>query len=116
MSHGLLIRDAGGGVVIGPDTFTVRLVASVRVPAGTWGSTLRVPVPLARAGMFAAGTPLGAITAVEVAPYANTNMQYPNVGARMPAFTVGDGYVDLRPPMAGGLFDGGILMYVFTYL
>lgn len=117
MTHGLVIKDSSGRVVIDPDTFTVRLIATFQVPSGSWSSAIRFPVPLAAEGMFATATPLGQF---RYAP--NPIQRFGDsggpVGTRMPGFRVGAGYVELFPPMpgAGAGFDGNLLVYVFAYI
>lgn len=113
MSFGLLIKDAVGRTVIDPDTFTVRLVKTVAVGSGAWSAPLRVDVAGVTAQMF--GTAVPANQLVTDAVYTGRyERQGDFIGVDMPAVRIGDGYVELYPPMAGGSFIGGVIIYVFT--
>lgn len=113
MSFGLLIKDAVGRTVIDPDTFTVRLVKTVAVGSGAWSAPLRVDVVGVTAQMF--GTAVPANQLVTDAVYTGRyERQGDFIGVDMPAVRIGDGYVELYPPMEGGSFMGGVIIYVFT--
>lgn len=118
MSIGLLIKDADGRVIIGPDTFTVRYVATFKIPAGTWGTAKRFAVPQAKAGMFAAGCALGGYSTgfslrYGYADYAGSELC--DSLPRMPAFRVGDGWVEAFPPGGSSTrWDGNVQVMVFT--
>lgn len=113
MSFGLLVKDAVGRTVIDPDTFTVRLVKTVTVGNGTWTAPLRISVAGVAAHMF--GTAVPANQLVTDAVYTGRyERQGDFIGIDMPAVRIGDGYVELYPPMAGGSFMGGVIIYVFT--
>lgn len=120
MTTGLLIKDENGRVVIGPDTFTTRYVASFVIPAGTWGSVMRYPVPLAKSGMFAAACVLGGYQSVfghNGGWYAYQGERFALSLPRMPALRVGDGWVEAYPP--GGSrtrWSGNVQVLVFTYI
>lgn len=46
MSHGLLIKDGNGGVVLGPEDFTIRVIWRARVAAGGYTtSEMFLPAP-----------------------------------------------------------------------
>ncbi|WP_347506213.1 hypothetical protein [Pseudomonas anguilliseptica] len=113
MSFGLLVRDAVGNTVIDPDTFTVRLVRTVAVGSGVWSSPLRVNVPGVTAQMFGTAVPSYQL-ATDAVYTGRYERQGSFIGVDMPAVRTGDGYVELYPPMAGGSFMGGVIIYVFT--
>lgn len=120
MTFGLLIKDRQGRVVLDPDTFTVRLIATFEVPPGAWTVPVRFSIPLAAAGMFATASPKGQFQyQPNPLQYVSNSSRGPGpVGTRMPGFLVGDGFVELFPPMpgSGAGFDGNLLVYVFAYI
>ncbi|GAD62017.1 hypothetical protein PA6_009_00200 [Aquipseudomonas alcaligenes NBRC 14159] len=116
MSFGLLIRDEDGNVILDADTFTVRLVATVSLGAGQFAGPVRLPCPAARAGMFAATTPLAVWSFPQVEPWERTSP-----GAKlaasctpMPIVTVENGAVVCSPPRSRTVFKGPLLIYVLT--
>lgn len=122
MSYGVQIRDAAGREIIGPDTFTVRLITTVWMPAGSYRSKVHIPCAPAKAGMFAVGVfsagwgggPPGFFTS-----YPNSRTMYINNSAlaqspRMAAFNVVDGFIEVFPPSGSALFHGGQYIYLFS--
>jgi hypothetical protein len=133
MSIGLLIKDAGGGTVLGPDSYTVRLRTTVTIPAGTWYSAVAFPAPGATEGMFAAyghfyqsptSVPFVMSDSRRVPSTEERVTVYPepNVGVNtirnsipvIPVVTVGADVVVLSPALGGGYFTGNCIIYVFV--
>ena len=119
MSMGLLIKDASGRVVIGPETFTTRFVTSFVISGGarSWGEWF--PVAGVRAGMFAVACALGGYNPVFLPhPYGTGWYSRPSYGLvstlpRMPGLAVGNGWVQAYSP-GGGNWDGYVHVLVFT--
>lgn len=122
MSHGLQVFDASGREVIGPDTFTVRLITTVYMPAGGYRSKVRIPCPQAKVGMFAVGSFLaswGGGVPGFFTNYPNNRTMYINNSAlgqspRMAAYAVVDGFIEVFPPSGSALFHGGQYIYLFA--
>jgi hypothetical protein len=133
--YGLLVLDAYGRTILDPDTFTVRLIDTLYLPAMDSASTYALPAPKARAGMFACATPhavwnlpnswkywhgdypseVFATGLCEARRVSNSEMQY-NSGriARMPEFQVVDGAILVSPPMPHTRFSGNMTVYLFA--
>ena len=118
MSYGIQVFDASGREVIGPDTFTVRLIDVVYMPAGQHRAEVRVPCAKARRGMFAAGTFSAPKTSGNpgfMSNYDSWSQSVPLMTTpRMSGYRVEDGYVAVFPPSGNARFDGGQHIYVFA--
>lgn len=116
MTHGLLIKDAQGRTIIGPDTFTVRMIDQKISGVGMMkpGSSSRINMSSkVRSGMFAIVMPLKQYSIGYVAPY-DTYRANP-LPVCLPYVTVHDGYVVLRADgMRDARIDGNVAIYVFT--
>jgi len=115
MTTGLLIKDENGRVVIGPDTFTVRLVARVLLPAGVYTAPVRLNCPKARIGMFAVRSPLRNNPIPALIGY-NDDYTSATKGnwTRLPTVGVEDGALVCRPSGSNTVFDGNIDLLVMA--
>lgn len=125
MSYGVQIRDAAGREIIGPDTFTVRLIETLYLPRRESGAPVVVPAPRARAGMFATVSPhtyygLPSEWSFWTGDYPNEVFASNLVGsagqnkaAYMPSLQVRDGEVVVTPP-PGAPSTGDMTIYVFA--
>lgn len=133
--YGLLVLDANGRTILDPDTFTVRLIDTLYLPAMDSAGTYTLAAPKAKAGMFACATPhaawnlpaswytrygaypseVFATGLCEARRVSNSEMQY-NSGriARMPEFQVVDGAILVSPPMPHTRFSGNMTVYLFA--
>lgn len=121
MSYGIQIRDAAGREIIGPDTFTVRLITTIYMPAGSYRSLVRIPCAQARAGMFAVGTFLAGWDGSGPGWYTSypKSWGYKNTAPlaqspRMAAFNVIDGFIEVFPPSGSALFHGDQYIYLYS--
>lgn len=114
MSHGLLIKDAYGRTIMGPETFTVRMVDSRLSNVGRMrvGQTINLPMSSkVKAGMFAIVMPLKQYRV----GYTANAMHEADKPACLPSAVVYDGYVALEASgVASSLVDGNVAIYVFT--
>lgn len=115
---GVVIRDANGRVVIGPDTFTVRLLDTVFLAAGTYRSAVTVPCKRARWGMFATVSSLAVWSPPGSQFIGSTVYDSPAMAAKtmppMPCVRVVDGGVVCFPPAANTVFAGNLVLYVLA--
>lgn len=113
MSYGLLIRDSDGREIINPDTFTVRLVKTLVFSGGIASSVQRHQVAEAEPGMFAVAAPATQLNTPWV--YGGRyDRQGGFVGTDIPAIRVGDGYIELYPPMSSATYMSDVIVYLFT--
>nr|WP_298166499.1 hypothetical protein [uncultured Pseudomonas sp.] len=113
MSYGLLIRDSDGREIINPDTFTVRLVTTLVFSGGIASNVQRHQVAEAQPGMFAVAAPATQL----ITPWVydgRYDRQGSFVGTDIPAIRVGDGYIELYPPMSGATYMSNVIVYLFT--
>lgn len=123
MTHGLLTQRQDGTSIITPETFTVRYVDGFYVGGGEASSVVRIQRPSIKSGMFATCSPAAeypmSIPPEETA-YSNfyglCQYQLDNAVHMPPALECGDGYIDLSPPIYGGIFSRGIYIQVYSYL
>ncbi len=126
MSYGIEIRDASGREVLGPDTFTVRLIDTLYLPPMESSAAVTLSAPKARAGMFATASPHAAYSLPSswytwVGDYPNKLFDRELVRrarendrtARMPILSVTDGGVVVSPP-PGCRFSGNMTIYLFA--
>lgn len=121
MTHGLIIKDAYNNTIMGPDTFTVRMVDSRLSGVGNLGPGQGVYLPMSnkvKQGMFAIVMPLRQYPA-GASLMAHFRGGFPNPNPYGPVSTphasVYDGYVILAAPgVSGATTDGNVAVYVFT--
>ena len=121
MTYGLRTFAEDGRPQIDENTFTVRMVGEFFIESGSWSVTRRFTVPAARKGMFATGCALSGYRNVfEPQPYSAQGW-YKTYGygmtsslPKMPAFRVGDGYVEAFAPSDGGVWTGNVQVLVFS--
>lgn len=121
MTHGLLIKDAQSNKVMGPDTFTVRLVDARLSGLGMMSPGQKVSLPMrskVKEGMFAIVMPLRQYQAGASlmdhfrGGFPNKN---PHAPVSTPYATVHDGRVVLAAnSVSGATTDGNVAIYVFT--
>ena len=117
MSYGLLIKDRNNNTIMGPDTFTVRMVDARNSGVGEMipGQAIRLDMSdKVRSGMFAIVMPLRQY--VEGYSQEHENQRYSTASVRsIPYVTVHDGFVYLRSPaLTSGRTDGNVAIYIFT--
>lgn len=113
MTLGLLIKDADGRAILDPSTFTVRLVATVKLSGGASTEVRSFSVPAAKAGMFAVAAPASQL-ATDAVYTGRYERQGTFIGTDIPAVEVVDGAIRLYPPMTNGSYMLDVLVYVFT--
>lgn len=115
MTHGILIKDARGNTVMGPDTFTVRMVDSRLSGVGMMSPGQAVYLPMSskvRSGMFAIVMPLRQYPQGNSLNDRTWSLSPP---VSLPYVTVHDGYIYLRANgTAEGRTDGNVAIYIFT--
>lgn len=121
MSYGLLIKDHNNNTILGPNTFTVRVVDSKLSGVGMLSPGQGVYLPMSskvRQGMFAIVMPLrqyaagSSLMAHFRGGFPNPN---PNAPVSTPHVSVYNGYVILSAPgVSGAVTDGNVAVYVFT--
>lgn len=115
MSMGLLIKDSSGRVIIGPDTFTVRLIARVLLPEGVYNTSIWLSCPKARLGMFVVRSPLRNIPIPgPIGYYDDYTSVTKATWTRFPTVWVEDGAVVCAPPGSNTVFDGNIDLMVMA--
>lgn len=117
MTHGLLIKDAQSNKVMGPDTFTVRLVDAQLSGIGMMSPGQKVSLPMrskVKEGMFAIVMPLRQYRAGASLMSYSPNT-HPDNPVSIPYATVHDGRVVLAAnSVPGARTDGNVAIYVFT--
>ncbi|WXL27766.1 hypothetical protein WG219_10065 [Ectopseudomonas mendocina] len=115
MSYGLLIRDATGREIINSETFTVRQVDTIVLSGGITSEVLRFQAVNAAAGMFAVAAPATELMSTWIYD-GRYGAQGHFVGTDIPAIRVGDGFIELFPPMWGGTYMRDVIIYLFANL
>lgn len=116
MTHGLLIKDSNNNTILGPKTFTVRVVDSRISGVGRMSVGQGVYLPMSskvKEGMFAIVMPL-----IQYRRGYTANSQRYSGESRplcLPSVTVHDGYVLLQSSyIRDSEVDGNVAIYAFT--
>lgn len=117
MSYGLLVKDHNNNTIIGPDTFTVRMVDARLSGVGMMSPGQGVYLPMSnkvKAGMFAIVMPLKQYQTGYMPKYRGYRDYQPKI-VSTPSATVHDGYIILRSVnLRDAVTDGSAAIYVFT--